>query len=177
MAYRITITSQPLHWSPLKIRMMKRDLLVMMSREGAPNCEFIVENLEGEEDESPKPILHLKCAPCGETFDTPYFSPCPKCGSRDVDKVHELIPEQDSAGDEPPTPPAFIPNAEAPGESPALVPALEEMALAAQSSLATAAPQHPEWFCPDCDKTFHAPKRTNCPGCKGYIKVRKADAA
>ena len=176
MAYRITITSQPLHWSPLKIRMMKRDLLVMMAREGAPNCEFEVTNLEGEEAEPPKPILHLKCAPCGETFDTPYFSPCPKCGARDVDKVPELIPEQDSAGDAP-TPPASVQDVTPPAMPPALVPALEEMALAAQSSLATAAPQHPEWFCPDCDKTFHAPKRTNCPGCKGYIKVRKADAA
>lgn len=90
MPVRIVITSGPLNWSDRKISMMRRDILVEMSQNGAPNCEWRVEDVDTGKDllAPPKLYLHLGCSGCGEKWYSEEFGACPKCSKKmTVEKV------------------------------------------------------------------------------------------
>ncbi len=88
--YRLVLRTQPLQWTGRKVAVMSRDLLQMLYQQGAPNCEFIIEGIDGDVLNAPeeKLYLHLQCKPCGEKTGSPVewyassFTPCIKCGEK-----------------------------------------------------------------------------------------------
>lgn len=82
-----TITFQA-GWSNRKVPQMERDLLVMISREGAKHVRF---HREGEPPPEERPALNLACTECEKKsngvpvgfWTAEFFSECPTCNVRD----------------------------------------------------------------------------------------------
>ena len=82
----ITIKTPPLNWSANKVRMEQRDILVMLRREGAGNCEWNEEWFEGEPPSKAEQerYLHVRCSACDVEYYLATMDACERCGRRDT---------------------------------------------------------------------------------------------
>lgn len=89
MAQRYRITTGPLNWSPQKAKMMRRDILVFLAQNGAPNCQWEEVGKDGQAAPvEPITYVHLQCMKCRGKWYAERFTECPTCGTRnDVKKA------------------------------------------------------------------------------------------
>jgi hypothetical protein len=81
----VTITTPPLEWSKQKLVEMRRDILLFLAQQCAPNSQW-TETLVGMPPEKPKAApmyVKLKCKSCKlAPWYADKFTSCPVCGQR-----------------------------------------------------------------------------------------------
>jgi len=87
----VTITTPPLEWSRQKLVEMRRDILLFLAQQCAPNAKWVevqvgVEALAGDSDKK-RPdgdvLTRFKCKSCpNSVWYSDKFRPCPSCNQR-----------------------------------------------------------------------------------------------
>jgi hypothetical protein len=79
----VTITTPPLEWSKQKLVEMRRDILLFLAQQSAPNSQW-TETLVGVQSPGTSPTyVKLKCKSCKRApWYADKFTPCPVCGQR-----------------------------------------------------------------------------------------------
>jgi hypothetical protein len=79
----VTITTPPLEWSRQKLVEMKRDILLFLAQQCAPNALWEETPVSSEPVKAQPEHVHLKCMSCaGTTWYAKQFTPCPTCNQR-----------------------------------------------------------------------------------------------
>ena len=80
MLTRYQITTGALNWSPQKAKMMRRNVLMFLAQNGAPNCKW---EEVGAAPAQPPTYVHLQCQACQVKWYAERFTACPGCQSRE----------------------------------------------------------------------------------------------
>ncbi len=87
MSHKTVVITFDVEWMDRKIDQERRDLCMLVMQAGGKNVRFEVKT-DGAEEPQPDRWLKILCKPCdGIYYSRDTVIPCPKCGSRDIERL------------------------------------------------------------------------------------------